>query len=64
MNEMEIERRHFSSRNASDILVGFLIAGLVLAVLLGTSRDYAMVFDEAFTVDREMTLARWFAAPL
>ena len=32
-----------------------------MAVLLGTSRDYAMVFDEAFTVDREMTLAQWFA---
>ena len=49
------------SRNALDALIAFLIAGGVLAVVLITNRDYAMVFDEAFTVDREMTLAQWFA---
>ena len=61
MNQICDERRRAWSRNALDALIAFLIAGGVLAVLLSTNRDYAMVFDEAFTVDREMTLAQWFA---
>jgi 4-amino-4-deoxy-L-arabinose transferase-like glycosyltransferase len=50
------------SRIAVDALIAAAIAIAVMAVLLTTSRDLAMVFDEAFTVDREMTLAKWFAA--
>jgi hypothetical protein len=49
-----------SSRKFIDVLIALLVAAVVLSVLLGTSRDYALVFDEAFTVDREMTLADWF----
>jgi hypothetical protein len=37
------------------------IAAIVLAILLGTSRDIAMGFDEAFTIRRELVLAEWFA---
>ena len=50
------------SRSASliDALVALLIATFVLLLLLGTSHDYAMAFDEAFTIDRDMTLADWF----
>jgi 4-amino-4-deoxy-L-arabinose transferase-like glycosyltransferase len=61
MNQTCDERRRSWSRNALDALIAFLIAGGVFSVLLSTNRDYAMVFDEAFTVDREMTLAQWFA---
>jgi hypothetical protein len=61
MNHISDEPGGTSSRSAIDALIAYLIAGVVLVVLLGTSRDYAMVFDEAFTVDREMTLAQWFA---
>ncbi len=49
---------------AFDALIAVLIAAAVLAALLGTSRDYALAFDEAFTIDREITLAQWFAAVL
>ena len=48
--------------NAIDSLMAVLIAASVLAALVGTSRDYALVFDEAFTIDRELTLAQWFIA--
>ena len=44
-----------------DALFAALIAGAVLCTLVATSRDYALVFDEAFTVDRELTLSEWFA---
>jgi hypothetical protein len=54
----------FWSVNARDPLIAVLIAAAVLSALLGTSRDYALVFDEAFTVDREMTLAEWFTVVL
>jgi Dolichyl-phosphate-mannose-protein mannosyltransferase len=47
--------------HAFDALIAAMIAAGVLAALLVTSRDYAMVFDEGFTVDRELTLADWFA---
>ena len=43
-----------------DLLVALSIAIAVLAGLVATSRDYAMVFDEGFTVDRDLTLAQWF----
>jgi hypothetical protein len=36
------------------------VAALALAALLATSRDFAMVFDEGFTVYREEILAEWF----
>ncbi len=44
-----------------DAAIALLIAAAVLSALAATSRDYAMAFDEAFTIDRDMTLARWFA---
>ncbi len=49
------------SSHAFDALIAAMIAAGVLAALLATSRDFAMVFDEGFTVDRELTLADWFA---
>jgi Dolichyl-phosphate-mannose-protein mannosyltransferase len=45
---------------AIDALMAVLIAAAVLAALVATSGNYALVFDEAFTVDRELTLAQWF----
>jgi hypothetical protein len=44
-----------------DALIATLIAAAVLSALVATSRDYAMVFDEGFTIDRDRTLAEWFA---
>jgi Dolichyl-phosphate-mannose-protein mannosyltransferase len=44
-----------------DASIAILIAAAVLSALVGTSRDYAMAFDEGFTIDRDMTLADWFA---
>lgn len=38
-----------------------VVAVIVASLLLATSRDHAMVFDEGFTIDREVTLAEWFA---
>ncbi len=55
-------QRPLRSPNAIDALIAALIALGVLAALMWTSRDYAMVFDEAFTVNRDMTLVKWFAA--
>ena len=49
------------SARAIDALFATLIAAGVLTALVATSRDHAMVFDEGFTVDRELTLAQWFA---
>ena len=49
------------SAHAIDALIAAMIAAGVLAALLATSRDFAMVFDEGFTVNRELTLADWFA---
>ena len=54
--------RNIVSKRASDVLLAVLVAAVLLAALLGTSRDYAMAFDEGFTVHRERILARWFAA--
>ena len=45
---------------AIDAVLGGLIAVAVLSTLVATGRDYALVFDEAFTVDRELTLTDWF----
>jgi hypothetical protein len=53
-------RAHAAPANAIDALIGLLIAAAVLSALVTTSRDYALVFDEAFTIDRELTLAQWF----
>ena len=53
--------RVLSPPNLIDALLAVLIAATVLAVLAGTSRDYALVFDEAFTIDRELTLSQWFS---
>jgi hypothetical protein len=64
MNNTYNVRARFWSANAIDNLIAVLIAAVVLSSLLGTSRDYALVFDEAFTVDREITLARWFTTIL
>jgi Dolichyl-phosphate-mannose-protein mannosyltransferase len=65
INELDMHIRVRSGlANAIDVLIAVLIAASVFAVLLGTSRDYAMVFDEAFTVDREVTLAQWFTGVL
>jgi hypothetical protein len=50
------------SLKAIDALIAALFALGIVAALLATSPDYAMVFDEAFTVDRDMTLIKWFAA--
>jgi hypothetical protein len=44
----------------ADWLIALSIAIVVLGGLLITSRDYAMVFDEGFTVDRDLTLAQGF----
>lgn len=44
-----------------DLAIAGAITVVVLAVLLGTSRDIAMGFDEAFTIRRELVLADWFA---
>jgi hypothetical protein len=49
------------SHNAIDALIAGLIALGVLIALMATGGDLAMVFDEGFTIDREMTLAKWFA---
>lgn len=46
----------------ADVLLAVLIATVIFAALVGTSHDYAMAFDEGFTVNRERVLARWFAA--
>ena len=46
------------------IFPAVLLASCTLAVLVGTSRDYAMAFDEGFSVKREQVLAQWFAALL
>ncbi len=51
-------------RNSIDALIAVSISVVSAFVLLGTSHDYAMVFDEAFTVDREITLAHWFSGIL
>jgi Dolichyl-phosphate-mannose-protein mannosyltransferase len=61
MNQPYLFRTRSGYTNAVDALIAVLIASAVLAALLVTSRDYAMVFDEAFTIDREITLAQWFA---
>ncbi len=50
----------FRSACAVDALLGSLLAAAVLAALLVSSGDYAMVLDEGFTIDREKTLAQWF----
>ncbi len=44
-----------------DALIGLLVAIAALTGLLATSHDCAMVFDEGFVVQNEMTLAPWFA---
>ena len=46
----------------TDVLLAVLVTTIILAALLSTSRDYAMAFDEGFTVNRERVLARWFSA--
>ncbi len=46
----------------ADVLLAVLLSTITFAALLGTSHDYAMTFDEGFTVNREQVLARWFAA--
>ena len=53
--------RDLGPRRLVDALISLLIAVTVLATLVATSRDYAMAFDEGFTVDRDITLAQWFA---
>ncbi len=50
-----------SPANAIDALLAVSIAVTVLSTLVVTSRDYALVFDEAFTIDRELTLNEWFS---
>jgi Dolichyl-phosphate-mannose-protein mannosyltransferase len=60
MRPMANERTRFWRASTIDPLMAGVIAIAVLVALVGTSRDYAMVFDEAFTVDRELTLAQWF----
>ncbi len=52
-----------SSRSAwpVDWLIAVAIAIAVLSALVATSREYAMVFDEGFVIDREVSLERWFA---
>jgi hypothetical protein len=47
-------------RKLVDWVIALAIALVVLAALVATSRDYALVFDEGFTVDRELTLVQWF----
>jgi len=64
MNQADDVRARSRYANAIDALIAVLITAAVLAALWGTSPNYAMVFDEAFTIDREMTLAEWFAAVL
>jgi 4-amino-4-deoxy-L-arabinose transferase-like glycosyltransferase len=48
--------------SAIDALIAAMVVVAVLCTLVATSADYALAFDEAFTVDRELTLADWFAA--
>ncbi len=48
--------------NFVDALLALLIVCIVLSGLVATSRDYSLVFDEAFTIDREMTLVQWFTS--
>ena len=54
--------RNMFSKRTLDPLLAVLVAAVLLAALLGTSHDYAMAFDEGFTVKREQVLTRWFAA--
>ena len=60
MDHMGNVRARSSPANAIDALLAVLIAATVLSALVATSRDYALVFDEAFTIDRELTLSQWF----
>jgi hypothetical protein len=60
MDQMVNVRARSWFASAIDALTAVLIAAAVLSTLVATSRDYALVFDEAFTIDRELTLARWF----
>jgi hypothetical protein len=41
-------------------LTAWAVTAVTLCLLLATSRDYGMVWDEGHTVRRERTLARWF----
>jgi hypothetical protein len=50
-----------SRRDRVDLLIGAAIVASTLAVLLVTSRDFGMAWDEGFTVQREQTLQKWFA---
>ena len=43
------------------VLTAVFLAAVALVVLLATSRDYAMVWDEGHTIRRERTLLKWFA---
>ncbi len=52
---------HPRSGGFVDAMIAAAIAAAVLSTLVATSRDYAMAFDEAFTIDRDVTLADWFA---
>jgi hypothetical protein len=47
-----------------DAIAPLGLAVAIFVALLATSRDYALAFDEAFTIDREITLAQWFAEVL
>jgi Dolichyl-phosphate-mannose-protein mannosyltransferase len=60
MDHMADDRARCWRAKVIDALMAVLIAAVVLAALIATSRNYALVFDEAFTVDRELTLAQWF----
>jgi Dolichyl-phosphate-mannose-protein mannosyltransferase len=60
MDHMGDDRACCWRTQAIDALMAVLIAAAVLVVLVATSGNYALVFDEAFTVDRELTLAQWF----
>ena len=48
-------------RSAKDFGLAIALAAATLALLLATSRDIAMGFDEGFTVRRDLILADWFA---
>lgn len=48
-------------RAAADWPIAAAVGLAALAALLGTSRDIALSFDEAFTIRRETVLADWFA---
>ena len=51
----------FADRKAVDVVISALIGLFSFALLLGTSRDFGMVWDEGWAIEARETLGGWFS---